>query len=43
MLFRSDEGQPPTAVIVENIDTHRDKFGVVSICAALPEQTAPST
>ena len=36
----------PTAVLVEYIDEHRDRFGVEPICTALTEagtQIAPST
>ncbi len=45
-VFRGGGGRPPTAVIVDYIDEHRDRFGVGPICRVLTEhglKIAPST
>ncbi|MGC5258908.1 IS3 family transposase [Gordonia sp. DT218] len=45
-FFGSGGGRPPTAVIVDYIDAHKDRFGVDPICRVLTEhgmQIAPST
>ncbi|MFI6754133.1 IS3 family transposase [Rhodococcus coprophilus] len=45
-FFGGGGGRPPTAVIVDYIDAHRERFGVDPICAVLTEHgisIAPST
>ncbi|MER7453394.1 IS3 family transposase [Nocardia beijingensis] len=45
-FFGSGGGRPPTAMIVDYIDAHRDRFGVDPICRVLTEhgvKIAPST
>ena len=46
-VFRGGGGRPPTAMIVEYIDAHREGLGVDPICRVLSEQAgvqiAPST
>nr|WP_280330808.1 IS3 family transposase [Nocardia wallacei] len=45
-FFGGGGGRPPTAVIVDYIDAHRDRFGVDPICRVLTEhgvKIAPST
>jgi hypothetical protein len=44
--FLRGGARPPTSVIVDYMDTHRDRFGVEPICRVLSEhgcQVAPST
>ena len=40
-VFRPGGARPPTQVMVEFIDEHRDEYGVEPICQVLP--IAPST
>jgi hypothetical protein len=40
-VFRRGGGRPPTSVIVDYIDAHRDRFGVDPICTVLSEHAVP--